>query len=251
MKLLTYNIHKGFSAFGGKLVLKQMKTAFERVAPDLVLLQEIHGEHRRHRDRVEDWPMQPQLEFFADRLWGHYAYGKNAIYEDGDHGNAILSKLPFVRWENQNVSDYSWASRSILHGVILDPKQANAKHVHVVCVHFGLLFSERGRQLESLAERIRREVAPGEPLIVAGDFNDWNEKADAFLSHKMGMRDAFFAIHGRRARTFPAYLPVLPTDRIYIRDLDVVSAQVLRGDPWNRLSDHLPILAEFSLSNRA
>ena len=37
---------------------------------------------------------------------------------------------------------------------------------------------------------------------------------------------------------------MLPLDRIYARDVTVVSAMVLSAMPWPHLSDHLPLLAE-------
>jgi endonuclease/exonuclease/phosphatase family metal-dependent hydrolase len=49
------------------------------------------------------------------------------------------------------------------------------------------------------------------------------------------------------ARTFPAAMPVLQLDRIYVRGFTVQSAQVLHGASWARLSDHAPLVAELSL----
>ena len=47
--------------------------------------------------------------------------------------------------------------------------------------------------------------------------------------------------------TYPAKLPVLSLDRIYVRNLKVKRAWVHKGKPWSELSDHLPISAELSL----
>ena len=43
-------------------------------------------------------------------------------------------------------------------------------------------------------------------------------------------------------------MPVLQLDRVYVRGFDVLSAQVLHGPRWARLSDHAPIVAELHLS---
>ena len=53
------------------------------------------------------------------------------------------------------------------------------------------------------------------------------------------------------ARTFPAAMPVLQLDRIYVRGFDIQSAQVLYGPSWARLSDHAPLVAELSLQKTA
>jgi endonuclease/exonuclease/phosphatase (EEP) superfamily protein YafD len=42
-------------------------------------------------------------------------------------------------------------------------------------------------------------------------------------------------------------MPVLPLDRIYYRGLKLKSAHILKGRPWNLLSDHLPVLGHFSM----
>jgi endonuclease/exonuclease/phosphatase family metal-dependent hydrolase len=52
------------------------------------------------------------------------------------------------------------------------------------------------------------------------------------------------------ARTFPAFLPWLRLDRIYVRGFQVKSAQVLHGAQWAKLSDHAPILASLEASNQ-
>src|SRR5690606_5729050 len=102
------------------------------------------------------------------RLWPHYAYGKNAIYKSGHHGNAILSKYPFKYWENIDISSSQYASRSILHGVIDLP--GKDVPLHTLCVHMGLFQAERSRQIKTLIERIESHVPHDEPLLIAGDF---------------------------------------------------------------------------------
>src|SRR5262245_56525891 len=92
IRVLTYNIHKGFSTTNSRFVLHQIKEAIEVIHPHVVFLQEILGEHVSHEMEVENWPRKPQFEFLAQESWPHVAYGKNAIYEAGHHGNAILSK---------------------------------------------------------------------------------------------------------------------------------------------------------------
>jgi endonuclease/exonuclease/phosphatase family metal-dependent hydrolase len=51
----------------------------------------------------------------------------------------------------------------------------------------------------------------------------------------------------KAARTFPALVPWLQMDRIYVRGLKVKHAQVLRGPEWARLSDHSPLIADLVL----
>ena len=112
IKVLTYNIHKGFSTGNRRFILHDIKESLRLVDADVVLLQEIHGERTISNNRFDDWPNNRQFEFLADQVWSHHAYGKNAIYKSGHHGNAILSKYPFIKWENIDVSFMRSASRS-------------------------------------------------------------------------------------------------------------------------------------------
>ncbi|MGZ3709925.1 MAG: endonuclease/exonuclease/phosphatase family protein, partial [Bdellovibrionota bacterium] len=64
-----------------------MRDALRAERADLVFLQEVLGEHEIHSRTVQGWPAGPQFEFLADELWPHFAYGKNAAYSAGHHGN--------------------------------------------------------------------------------------------------------------------------------------------------------------------
>ncbi|MCG6939256.1 MAG: endonuclease/exonuclease/phosphatase family protein [Gammaproteobacteria bacterium] len=245
LKVLTYNIHKGFSIGNLRFILHDIKDSLRQIDADVVFLQEIHGERSITRQRFDDWPNNRQFEFLADEVWPHHAYGKNAIYKSGHHGNAILSKYPFISWENIDVSIMKTASRSLLHGTIQAP--GIEQKIHIICVHLGLFHRERERQLKTLVTRINSHVPGDEPLIIAGDFNDWRSRAERYLHQDLGVNEAFKTSHGSYALTFPAMLPVLSMDRIYFRGLEVIDCRRLHGKPWNRLSDHTPLLADFRL----
>ena len=247
IKILTYNIHKGFSASNLRFILHDIRNSLRHIDADVVFLQEIHGERNITKNRFDDWPNNNQFEFLADEVWPHHAYGKNAIYKSGNHGNAILSKYPFVEWENIDVSIMKSASRSLLHGTIQMPN--TEKKIHIICIHLGLFERERERQLSTLSQRINSHVPSDEPLIIAGDFNDWRGRAERHLHDDLGVKEVFKDAHGSHARTFPAWFPMLSMDRIYYRGLDVVNCSNLHGLPWQRLSDHTPLFAEFRLAN--
>jgi endonuclease/exonuclease/phosphatase family metal-dependent hydrolase len=61
------------------------------LSADLLFLQEVQGQHNQHAARHHDWPGKPQYEFIADTMWREVAYGRNATYRNGHHGNAVLS----------------------------------------------------------------------------------------------------------------------------------------------------------------
>jgi endonuclease/exonuclease/phosphatase family metal-dependent hydrolase len=87
----------------------------------MVFLQEVQGLHERPRRAPRDWPEQPQHEFLAEGVWPHTAYGGNAIYDHGHHGNAILSRFPILASHNQDISEHRFERRGLLHTEIAVP----------------------------------------------------------------------------------------------------------------------------------
>jgi endonuclease/exonuclease/phosphatase family metal-dependent hydrolase len=241
IKVLTVNIHKGFTSFNRRFMLHELREAVRHVHADVVFLQEVLGTHARHAERLADYPEAPHYEFLADAIWPQFAYGKNAAYPHGHHGNAVLSKFPIVHQENRDVSITGPERRGVLHCVLEIPNRK--EHVHTFCVHLGLRESHRREQLGLLSLMIAKEVPPTAPVIVAGDFNDWRRRAHDILEEKAGLREVFVHANGHSAKTFPAKFPMLSLDRIYVRNANAHSPLILPGEPWNRLSDHAPLAA--------
>lgn len=241
LNVLTINVHKGFTPFNRRFILPELREAVRASGADLVFLQEVHGSHQQHAQRHPEWPQTPQYEFLADSMWPQFAYGRNAVYPHGDHGNALLSKFPIVEHRNLDVSIHGNEERGLLHCRLEVPGH---DQVHAVCVHLGLREAHRQRQVQLLLDLLD-SLPPKAPVIVAGDFNDWRLKADAVLGQRLV--EAFGERYGSPARSFPARLPLLRLDRIYLRNALPSKAQVLAKYPWSHLSDHAPLAAEISL----
>jgi endonuclease/exonuclease/phosphatase family metal-dependent hydrolase len=241
LHVATYNIHKGFSHFNRRMVVHELRERLHALGADVIFLQEVLGAHDRHAERFQDWPGQPQYEFLADTIWLDFAYGKNAVYDDGHHGNAILSRYPIVSWENEDVSTNRIERRGLLHCEIRIPGWS--VNLHCVCVHLGLFAVGRRKQLKALAKRIEAMVPRDAPLIIAGDFNDWRGHARRILVEELALFEVFELTRGQCARSYPAALPVLRLDRIYVRGFQVRQANVHHGNPWSRISDHAALSA--------
>lgn len=251
LKIISYNIHKGFSSGNRRFVLDGIKSCIEPLNANLVFLQEVVGEHDRHAVRVANWPNQSQFEFLADKIWPHFAYGKNAVYTSGHHGNAILSAFPITSWSNLNISTNKFENRGLLHTVINlqteTSSSASSIDMHCFCVHLNLLQGGRNRQIEMIAKTIEREVAEDAPFILAGDFNDWRKQVTPCLAARLGAREVFLSSNGNYAKTYPARSPLLCLDRIYVRGLKIIEVRELTDFGSKQLSDHLPLYAEVIL----
>ncbi len=284
LRVATYNIHKGVlrGLFGLRQVerINALRTRLHSLNSDLVFLQEVQGHNDRYQRRFEHWPSEPQEIFLSKSPSPEHAfqtaYGRNASYLHGHHGNALLSRYPISDYENRDISDHALEKRGLLHCVI----QVDERNVHCFVVHLGLFARSRGRQLAALLDWIDGEIDPADPLIIAGDFNDWRNELSDPLCGRAGVTEVFDAyrprpkaaqravhfMHDRladfgvsqgaipgmprmvrTARTFPALAPWLRMDRIYQRGFRVRSTQVMRGLGWSRLSDHSPLIADLEL----
>ena len=244
--VITYNIHKGLGVGRVRFWLPEMRAALLQLNPDFIFLQEVQGQHRRREKRVDEWPDSSQFAYIAEEIGPHYLYAKNAVYQFGHHGNAILSKYPFSCFSNLNLSSMHRASRSVLHAQILVGASSAVK-VHLLCVHLGLFKAERADQCGKLIALIKDNIPEHEPLIMAGDFNDWQRHLSRPLREELGVQEAFQQLEGSHARSYPAIKPALCVDRIYFRGLKVCDVSCLQGKPWRHLSDHVPLLARFEL----
>lgn len=244
-KVLSYNIHKGFATANLKYTLDRIKESIQVTQADLVCLQEVIGQHEVHSKKIKNWPTESQFEFLADQVWSHYAYGKNAVYSEGHHGNAILSQHPIVKWANQDISITPFESRGLLHAQLQLPNSNQI--IHVLNVHLSLIEKDRRQQLNEIIKKVNSDISIDEPLIIAGDFNDWRCRASLILKKDLNVDEVSLIHHNKHAVTFPAFFPLLSLDRIYFRNLKCISSEALRDGVWSKISDHLPLSATFEI----
>ena len=153
-------------------------------------------------------------------------------------GDAKTTRWPVVSRGHEDMSDHRFEQRGLLHVKV----QAHGRPIHVIVLHLGLIAGSRVRQVEQLTRYIGREVPRREALVVAGDLNDWGAKLRPVMK-AAGLHDFI----GERQNTFPSRLPLAQLDFVYARGLKPVGIEVPKGRIWWRMSDHLPLIAEFKV----
>jgi endonuclease/exonuclease/phosphatase family metal-dependent hydrolase len=269
IKVATYNIHKGITGIRGRPRIHEVRVAINAIDADIVFLQEVQDRNERLRSHAA-YPKETQLEYLSTSGYEHRAYGMNAVYPHGHHGNAILSRHPIGHFTNHDVSDHALEKRGMLHAVSrVERPRAKPRDIHLICVHLGLINRSRLRQASFLIDFVEREIPPEAPVIIAGDFNDWQRQVDRLLRERLALKEVAAEAFARKrpagvldrllpwrgghdaqagvARTFPSFAPWLTLDRIYVRGLRVLSMDVPRGLTWARRSDHAPLIAELEL----
>ncbi|MCP1659572.1 endonuclease/exonuclease/phosphatase family protein [Neisseria perflava] len=235
----SYNMHKGMSALNRKVQLDSMADELKSLHSDVLFLQEVQGQNLIRSNKRADFPDSPHYDVVGDRLAFNRSYGKNAVYPEKHHGNAILSHLPIDTRNNLDISVNKLEQRGVLHCEVL-PEGWETPLV-CLCAHLNLREPDRVKQYQAIFEYVSQQVDAHSPLIIAGDFNDWRQKSALSLGKALNLDEVFVDSNGKRPKTFPARMPVLSLDRVYTRNLDIIETQIHNGKNWQKLSDHLPL----------
>lgn len=232
LRVLTYNIHHG-EGMDGVIDLERIAAVILGSDADLVALQEVDKGVKR-TDGVD----QPAV--LAELTGMRVIFEKNIAYQGGEYGNAVLTRLPVLRYENHKLPQ----SRP--------GEQRGMLEVHVMhggrpMVFFATHFDyhpDDGERLDS-AEMLRGlvEKLGVTRVVVAGDLNTTPGSAvmgkmDAFLTDSYGPGDG-------PGYTFPADEPDRRIDYVMSHPesgLRVVSCEVLDEAV---ASDHRPMVVEF------
>ncbi len=264
LRVATYNIHKGVTNIRGRPRIHDVRLAVHSIDADILFLQEVQDRNER-LVRHRSYPKTTQLDYLATIGYEHRAYGMNAVYPHGHHGNAILSRHPIGHFTNHDISDHALEKRGLLHAVAR-PARGKGNDVHLICVHLGLIKRSRVRQARFLIDFVQEEIPKKSPIIIAGDFNDWQRGVDDLLHEALDVTEVGSVSETPQprslldllvpwratpkisvARTFPSFAPWLTLDRIYVRGFRVLKTEVPRGLAWAKRSDHMPLIAELEL----
>ena len=220
----SYNVHRCIGADG-----RSDPARIARVIAELdcvaVGLQEVDF------DRDAEGGRGRQLELLADAT-GMRALSEGELGEQRRCGNALLSRVPVRRLRQHDLAMPGREPRNALDAEL----EIDGALVRVISTHLGLSAAERRRQIHRLIEVIALD--PCGRVVVLGDFNEWLpvSRGLGWLEGELGRT--------RAVRSFPARLPVLGLDRIWVRPREALVSVQAHASPLARVaSDHLPVRA--------
>jgi len=220
--VVSWNVH-GFVARGGGFSPEPAFRVLERLAPDVVALQEVE-------DR--EWQGIPALDWLANRGgWQAWA-GPTLMRGEARYGNAILARNPALAVRRHDlVVTQGKEPRGVLEVTFAHGEGS----LRVMVTHLGLTHGDRRRQVEQLLAVVGPAEA-GRIDLLAGDFNEWLPG-----SRLLAKLDAAFD-SATTGRTFPDRWPLFALDRIYLRPARMIENFRVEPLPAGE-SDHLPIVA--------
>lgn len=237
MRLLTYNIHKGIGGRDRKYRLERIVEVITQEKPDIVCLQEVDHQVRRssHHD-------QPRL--LADLcLFQHLSYQLTVPIQKGGYGNLVLSRWPMHEAHHICLRFKNRKPRGAQLVVVETPEGA----LTLVNWHLGLTGGERLWQARQLLKHTILQANFHHPIIIAGDSNDWRDHLPSRVFSHASFR---LVTHPpSRYRSFPAFLPVIALDKIFVRGgVESTEVRMVSTPLARRASDHLPLVFDFYLS---
>ncbi len=235
IRFVTYNIRKGKGASGrSRGGVSALGKALRPIRADLVLCQEVSHLYE---------PASSQSDELGHILGLASYYEPNKHRRDGHHGNATLTRHDVIESQNYDISTNRIERRGALY-LRLD---VAGRPLHVLNAHLGLNQAQRMVQVRRLAGILLEHASPRDAVILAGDFNDWNRRLERIIVDELGFENALASLPDDEVKTWHARRPVFNLDRVYVRNLRVPVARRLVGQPWEELSDHLPLVAELEL----
>jgi endonuclease/exonuclease/phosphatase family metal-dependent hydrolase len=235
LTLASYNIHGGVGT-DGRFDLQRVVEVLREINPDIAALQEV-GNFQNHTTAMQTPEDLPRL------LGMRMAFGPNVVSEGRRYGNAILTRLPVLRFRNY---DLSVARREPRGALRCDLDLGEGRPLHVFCLHLGLAPRERRAQ-ESLllSADILRDAVRKDPVVVCGDFNYWGNRPVTPLV-RQAIHDAALLM-GSPERTYHSRFPFFRLDRIYVdAGIHPFSVRRHRSKLAVEASDHLPLVMRFA-----
>lgn len=186
-----------------------------------------------------------QVRAIAEDLGSGFCIGENRRLRGAAYGNAVLSRLPIVANHNHDLSWRRYEPRGCLEAAIAVDAQTT---LQLFNVHLGTSFFERRYQGHRLLEVIAGDMNPSTPRLILGDFNEWTRGLTTRLL-SLHLNSAEPEQRLGRARTYPGVFPILHLDHVYYNSLlKLERIFVHRSRLALAASDHLPIVADFTLA---
>ncbi len=229
-RVMTYNIHQGLDA-GLNMDLEDIIATIEAQHPDILSLNEVN--RARANNGYND-----TLGLISKRLGYQYVvFGAN--FEDGQYGNAILSRYPIVSWENTHYATNTTEVRGLLHAQVL---VGSRRPLDVYSTHFDHIGTPDNARAAQAAEALQR-IGSAQTAIFVGDLNATPDAEELQGLYQSQLVDVLDAMGNRYAPTFwsPANERI---DYVFVTpDIQILDAAPVES----KASDHRPIVVDVKL----
>ena len=237
LRVATYNIHK-CRGMDGRVRPERITEVIAGLDADVVALQEV----------VRGKKEKDQLALIAKELGYSFCFGATRKLRGADYGNAVISRFPIAEHHHYDIT----ASRREPRGCLRADIKVNSwqgLQLRLFNAHLGTGYIERRKQAQILVDaKLLANPKFSGYRIVLGDFNEWTPGLTTKLltAH---LTSADLRPFMRRVKTYPGMLPFMHLDHIYFDPVFELRNAILCRTKLSKIaSDHLPLVAEFTLA---
>ncbi|MFT7517226.1 MAG: endonuclease/exonuclease/phosphatase family metal-dependent hydrolase [Myxococcota bacterium] len=240
LRIMSWNIHRCIGV-DRRFKPERVAECIAHYSPDILCLQEVDRGVPRSRKLYLD-------HFLAEALgYEFHTWSQAHTLTLGAYGNATLSRFPIVKRRVLDLTVSGKKKRNSLYTRI----KVKRRNLHLFNWHLGLSAGERRSQVQHLlGTNTVRDLPDNSRIILAGDTNDWRN----LLFNGCGIADNGYdawSEHGRRKliRTFPSTQPLGALDKFFWKGaIDAERIYPGHTKQTRLASDHLPLVADFTLS---
>jgi endonuclease/exonuclease/phosphatase family metal-dependent hydrolase len=224
LTVVTYNIHHA-EGLDGVVDLDRIAGILRALDPDVIFLQEI--DRNLSRTSRQDFPA-----LFSEKLGMEVFFEANYLFDNGEYGNATLTRLPVKEHENIALPNpMNVEPRGCLRVTV----EWEGQLIDVMNTHLGLKGQERLAQAEAIVARMSDR-----PIILGGDMNE-NLTAPALQRFTAKLKDTLIEDADGKGNSFPAEAPRRRIDFILVsEEFEVLSSSMVINEETRVGSDHLP-----------
>jgi endonuclease/exonuclease/phosphatase family metal-dependent hydrolase len=266
IKIMTYNV-RNFDLYNwshNKETRQKMFDLLAKVKPDILCIQEFYNDTSANKN-IHDLMILLGMPY--------YHYGKTVVLQDHklprSWGVITFSKFPIIEKQRLELENTN-TNACIYSDILIGTDTVRLYNMHLQSIHFGYNDYEyiskvedtqdadmiatknilrkikkaaikRGKQVDIVENNIRQAV--GKKLIICGDFND-PPVSYTYQQLSKNMQDAFVKKGWGLGRTYSKILPSLRIDYTLLDpSFQVISNKTIHEE----LSDHYPVVTEFSI----
>ena len=230
LTVATYNVHRWTGPrMGRNWNPDAARAAIAEIDADVIALQEV----------LRPMGAARPLEEIADQFGYHLAFCCTRVHDQGELGNAVLSRYPIRR---AVVIDLTMGRLERRAAMAAEIDLGHSRCLHAVATHLALMDRTRARQVTTLLEH----PAIHGPTVLMGDMNAWRP------SRATRGLDGHFRERHHNTRwpvTFPSSAPILALDRVYTRGARILEMRAHDSPAARSGSDHRPVVATIELDS--
>ncbi|EAU42355.1 putative Endonuclease/Exonuclease/phosphatase family protein [Fulvimarina pelagi HTCC2506] len=215
LRIVSWNIH---GAIGRRRRPNPERTIaeIERMAPDILILQEVDG-------RTMFGRAAGAFEYVTGALWerlpreteeraSHIVEARTADWPSDDIGNLLWSRFPVSSSRIIDLPGPDIENRKVIEAIV----ELGGRRLRVLGTHLALLPTTRLKQARTIVDHLTG--IDHLPTVLGGDLNEWfpNGWVHSTLSCRLPK------VHA--PRTWPERVPIAPLDRFYAsQDVEIVA----------------------------